>query len=309
MNLNYKRPFILVLFLSLVLLIPFGTAAAQDVVDFTPAEQEELDCRECHMELFLIWEESLHGQGLSCGQCHLASQDNHAREGHWAQGGPQQCMACHTTGYNPDDDTWEEDNIHCKACHSPIEQDHPDKPMPTNRSETLCGSCHIQAHFEWQVSVHHEYGVTCIDCHNQHSTALRTGNVIYQCARCHDSRVDSFCNSAHNEAGVTCADCHVAPLDGDIGSGSAKLNHSFSVELKTCTACHLEQLHSGPEEEFISYTPEDTELDAMSTSVNANVVAEPDKANPIGFIALLGLVSIGITVVRRPNLLERFRRK
>src|SRR5574341_199559 len=104
------------------------------------------DCRNCHWDIFVDWEGSKHGKGLSCGQCHLASQqNNHARFGHGAQGGPQQCMACHTTGYDATTDTWSEENVHCSACHSPIEKDHPDKPMPISRSVELCGKCHIQA--------------------------------------------------------------------------------------------------------------------------------------------------------------------
>ena len=213
----------------LLALVWAGAAAAQTVTwDEVPRNPDgEPDCRECHWETFLDWEHSFHGQGLSCGQCHLSDQQNHSRKGHGSQGGPADCMACHTTGYNPVDDTWEEDNIHCKACHTPIELEHPENPMPTNRSSELCGGCHIQAFFEWQESGHRLAEVTCIDCHSQHTTNLRFGDATKTCAKCHESRVGEFAHSGHKEAGVTCEACHLAPLEGPIGSGSARLEPHF----------------------------------------------------------------------------------
>jgi len=289
-----------------------GTAQAQLSDLNPPTEDDTLDCRECHWGTYLDWEQSVHGVGLSCGQCHLADQDNHARSGHGAQEeGAAQCMPCHTTGYNPENDTWEEDNIHCKACHSPINLNHPDEPMPTDRSAELCGGCHIEAHIEWQESAHQTAGVTCINCHSQHRTALKNGGVTEQCSACHDNRVDMFTHSEHQEAGVLCGDCHLALIEGPIGEGSAKRNHTFSVELGTCLSCHEDQLHYGPADTAqIENSPDSETVDAMVSNVDVEVSSEPKSINLVNFIPLLGFAGIVLGMVYRPKIdswLQRIR--
>ena len=290
------------LVLVLVCALPVG---AQSITgEEIPRDKEgDPDCRECHWETFLDWETSSHGKGLSCPECHV-SEENHARLGHGSLGGPEDCMSCHTTGYNPEDDTWEEDNIHCKACHTPVALNHPDDPMPTNRAGSLCGSCHIQAFFEWQESEHRNAEVTCIDCHSQHTTDLRFTKAIETCAQCHQSRVEEFHHSGHESAGITCADCHLAPLDGPIGSGSAKLDHTFMVELKTCTACHLEELHAGKQSDVGSEGNHTTtgkiKPDPMASSRDVEVTQVQRSANPLHFATFFGLVALGTVIVRRP---------
>jgi len=299
----------------LVLICVFPAAAQRDVPDEVPRDKNgDPDCRECHWETFLDWEHSIHGQGLSCGQCHLSDQQSHARQGHGSQGGPEDCMACHTTGYNAENDTWEEDNIHCKACHTPIEQNHPEDIMPTNRSSELCGGCHIQAFFEWQESKHRIEEVACIDCHSQHTTDLRFAGAVETCAQCHESRVEEFMHSGHKAADVSCADCHLSPLDGPIGSGSAKLNHTFFVELETCTACHLEELHAGkqtdansgevfPEDDYA--TSDALTSDAMASSMTVEVTQSPRRANTLQFAVIGGMAVLGIGITRGRSLLNR----
>lgn len=299
--------------LIIVLCVYTGTVHAQIADPEPPLEGETLDCRECHWDIHLDWEQSVHGRGLSCGQCHLADQENHSRKGHGAQGGPEQCMSCHTTGYNPEDDTWEEDNIHCKACHSPINLNHPDEPMPTDRSTELCGQCHIQAHFEWQESQHRNEGVTCVNCHNQHRTVLKSGGVLDQCAACHETRVTMFTHSEHKEAGVSCASCHLAPIEGPVGEGSAKLNHTFSVDLKTCLSCHEDQLHYGHVDTANVETQEESNSkDAMISMADAEVSVSPKGFNPLGFIPIVGVAGIVVGMVYRPKIgswIRRFHRE
>ena len=259
-------------------------------------------CRDCHWDIYINWEGSAHGKGLSCGQCHLASQqDNHARLGHGAQGGPQQCMSCHTTGYNPLTDTWEEDNVHCTACHNPVPPEHPDKPAPINRSEELCGNCHIQARFEWEASKHGQAGVTCVNCHNQHRTSLKAENndVIAQCSTCHQDPTVGFADSVHAKQGLSCGDCHLATLEGPLGEGSAKRNHGFEVELTTCVSCHSGQMHMStaitetrPSTVLMAAEP----LDSMASAINSRVCAEPEPPNLYGFMLIAGLVCLGVGI-------------
>ena len=269
-----------------------------------PQEQQDpetvLDCRECHWDVYLNWEQSAHGRGLSCGQCHLSDQGSHAREGHGAQGGAQACMGCHTTGYDPDADTWEEDNVHCTACHTPIEPNHPDVPMPTDRSEELCGQCHIQARFEWEVSAHGAAGVACVSCHNQHTTSLKDNSVSEECANCHETYAEGFSHSIHYGEGLSCANCHLAPLDGPVGEGSAKRDHTFTVNVKTCVACHAEGLHNATKtagsDTLITFHPEASDpTDAMASSITVEVSDEPAPVSPFGFVALGGIV-LGLAI-------------
>lgn len=289
-------------------------------VQASPSQQEpppgssNPDCRECHWDVYISWEASAHGQGLSCGQCHLADQqDNHARLGHGAQGGPQQCMSCHTTGYDPETDTWQEDNIHCTACHSPVTANHPDEPMPTNRSEELCGQCHIQARFEWEVSQHGQAGVGCVNCHDQHNTSLKSSqdNVSEQCAVCHETLEAGFTTSMHAQQGLTCGDCHLSPLDGPVGEGSAKLNHTFEVDLATCVNCHMQELHQAAETsgaQPVKYLLPSSEVDAMASGKRAEAGAEQTPANPLGFIAVAGLAGLGVGLVSNSGLAHQLRR-
>ncbi len=307
---------VILILLAAVIVSPAKADPPQQIGSPMTSSSEESadpDCRECHWPVYIGWEQSTHGQGLSCGQCHLGDQNNHAREGHWSQGGPQECMGCHTTGYDPETDSWEEGSIHCKACHSPITQNHPDEPMPTDRSAELCGTCHIEAHFEWRASAHGDAGVTCIDCHSQHTTSLKEETVTAQCAACHEIITDGFSHSAHNAEGVSCIDCHLAAIEGPITEGMAKRNHTFSVALETCTACHGFQLHNAKEEvtdsaKVIQVRAEP--VDAMASSVNADVSAVPEPASPYGFIVAgsvtaglaLGGLALGMVMVIGPKM-------
>lgn len=256
-----------------------------------------MDCRECHWAVYIAWEQSTHGKGLSCGQCHLGDQDNHAREGHWAQGGPQECMGCHTTGYNPETDSWEEDDIHCTACHSPINPNHPEEPMPTDRSADLCGTCHIEAFFEWRVSAHGKADVACVNCHSQHTTSLKTDTVPHLCATCHEIISDGYAHSAHGNEGLSCADCHLATSEGPATEGMAKRNHTFTVALETCIACHGFQLHNPQVDEeaakIIQVHPD--KVDAMASNINSEVSETPKGGSPYGFI-IAGVIAAGLGI-------------
>lgn len=305
----------------LFLVISASLVQAGPAKQDNPPEEVIVDCRECHWDVYLNWEQSAHGQGLSCGQCHLGDQENHAHKGHGAQGGAQACMSCHTTGYDPRTDTWEEDNVHCTACHKPVAPDHPDTPMPTDRSEELCGTCHIQANFEWQVSPHGQAGVVCVSCHSQHTTSLKSGNVSAQCANCHETYAEGFSHSIHYKEGLSCANCHLAPLEGPVGEGNAKRSHTFDVDVKTCVSCHKEGLHnamdpakSSPHFTFQSELSDPTE--AMVSSVTNKVSPQAPTLNLSGFVALGGLMLglgiggfiVGLAIVILPWLNRWYRR-
>lgn len=58
------------------------------------------------------------------------------------------CAGCHTTGYNPTNQTFSELNIKCEACHGPGSE-HVSNPINVkpviDRSSESCGFCHIRA--------------------------------------------------------------------------------------------------------------------------------------------------------------------
>jgi hypothetical protein len=273
-----------------------------------------LDCRECHEDVYINWEQSAHGRGLSCGQCHLADQEIHARQGHGAAGGTQACMSCHTTGYDPITDTWVADHVSCLACHNPVDPTHPEVPAPTDRSADLCGRCHIQANFEWQSSSHGEAGVTCVSCHSQHTTSLLSTTVSGQCANCHESYTVGYTHSVHYEEGLSCANCHLAPQEGPVGEGSSKRQHRFDVSIETCVACHGSEMHnarnSSTSSPHFSYKSRVLNpSDAMASAANAEVSAEPEKVGLLGFVTVGGItlglggggVIVGMAVILIPS--------
>jgi hypothetical protein len=87
------------------------------------------------------------------------------------------------------------------------------------------------------------------------------------------------------------------------------LNHTFIVELKTCTACHLEELHAGKQTSASAAGTEDDHapqnpiiIDAMASGTTAGVNQLPRGANPIQFAAFVGLILIGIGLTLGPSL-------
>ena len=97
----------------------------------------------------------------------------------------------------------------------------------------------------------HAAGVTCSDCHEPHSLALRApGNGV--CLQCH--RADRYESSKHHfhppdSAGASCVECHMPPRDYMVVD--PRHDHSMriprpdlSVSLGTpnaCNQCHLAQ--------------------------------------------------------------------
>ena len=148
-------------------------------------------------------------------------------------------------------------------------------------------------------------------CHNQHATSLKSRNVSEQCAHCHGERVAGFSHSGHNDEGLSCADCHLAPLDGPLGAGSAKRDHSFDVELETCTSCHAYQLHNGTEtsktQPDVQLLSSDT-LDSMASNITTEVVAEPDPVNPLTLALVTGVFGLTAGMIATPWLTHLYRR-
>jgi len=293
MKLN-KNMFRIVIGLGMALIFGLityvGVAASPPRQDGDPPMIENLEdkCQACHPAIHVAWENSAHGHAT----------DDPVFQSEWnGQSKPRECLLCHTTGYDPETNTWEEDGITCLACHEPISENHPIDPMPSNRSATLCEKCHSQTVIEWQLSVHRKSGLDCVDCHGQHSTDLKVADASSLCASCHRERASNFAHSVHSEQNLTCVDCHLEtvsegsePMDGTEGH-SAK-DHSFRPKLDACNECHSYQMHDPmdvhAESGLEGFDDSEADLEVQAQGINV----EPDPVNPITFALISGLVGM-----------------
>lgn len=295
MNTGIKR-----LWIGLLLGLPFailGFATTQSVALAQSASQTEMGCETCHSAFMESWELSTHANAVDDPIFLAAWKD---------EGEPQTCLSCHTTGYDPETGTWESRGVGCEACHVPGEEDHPLGPMGVDRSSQLCGNCHTETNFAWEVSKHYQEDLTCINCHDPHATALKTASTSDLCASCHRTRAEDFTHSSHNRVGLTCTDCHLETLEGEAGQGKASRDHSFYVNLGACVGCHGNQLHEGDGNPI----PQDSSapLDSMSAVESAAVTLEANPVSPFGFAVLAGLVGMASGMILAPWL-ERFYRR
>jgi len=290
------------LFFGLLFALPFMLVTSAWTQASAPPSQTNLtdeDCESCHPAFTNSWKTSAHG---------MASDDPEFVSIWEEQGKPFECMACHTTGYDARSRTWDEVGVTCEACHSPLTQDHPMNPMPTDRSAELCGSCHQETLFEWQVSKHRLAQLECIDCHGQHSTSLKGDDASALCANCHRDRSSSFAHTAHSEEGLSCADCHLAALDGETGSGHAFRDHSFQVKLSSCNECHAYQMHDPSEVHLGDDSSPTMEPDALAAVESAGVSLEPDPVSPTYFILLAALIGMAFGLLVAPWIERWYRR-
>jgi formate-dependent nitrite reductase cytochrome c552 subunit len=266
---------------------------AAAVGEASPQVQEgpvRTDCQDCHESVVTHWEKSAHGQ---------ATNDLVFQEAWNEEGSPSECLTCHTTGLDLDTGQWETDGIACSVCHSPQEAPHPETAMPTDPSSRLCGTCHIDTYNEWQVSTHGEGEMTCVRCHNPHTTGLKVGNMQDLCSTCHNEEGHYFPNTAHAQQGLLCTDCHLRVTDSEMGEGHGRRQHTFNVDLKTCNECHGDEMHL-PAEGTTSMWSEFAATNRSVSNINNNPVSdEPEStpAHPFNYavVAVVGL-AFGVAV-------------
>ena len=118
--------------IGLCFALPFGVmAAAVSVQAQTPEQSNTLDdCRGCHEIIETHWEESAHAKAIT----------NTVFQQAWTTlGQPSECLACHTTGFDPQTGAYEADSLICTVCHNPVPTNHPEDIMPTDISSRMCG--------------------------------------------------------------------------------------------------------------------------------------------------------------------------
>lgn len=291
------------------LTIGFTVAGLSMLASFALVQAEEIDepdgsgesnslyCQACHQEFYSLWVDGQHGN---------ASSDPEFLEAWQAQGSKRECLTCHASGYDEATGTYLEGGVSCNACHGPVPADHPNQPMPTDRTATLCGECHTETYFEWQISGHRAEDMDCQSCHDPHATGLKVESSSELCSSCHRTRASGFAHSQHSQVGMVCADCHLEPLGGEPGDGHATRDHSFMVRLSTCNACHAYQMHDPVEVHDLSESAMSEESIASSEEVTLS--GEAGLVSPLGFSAVAGLVGMATGMVLAPWLEKWYRR-
>jgi len=273
-----------------------------------PAQQQAGDCFSCHPDFQAAWVSGAHAH---------ASNDPLFSQTWVDQGQPGACLVCHVTGYDPGSGTWKSDGVTCQACHASEGVNHPEEPMPVDRSTELCGHCHSDARFgwqEWQTSTHFQRGMTCTICHDPHSASLKAVEGLEAqgpsglCINCHRDYMTDFPYSNHSQSGVQCVDCHLhhfgASGDRDIHTMP---DHSFSANLAACTTCHSDQMHGATAgEAALFYSATATPLPGPQTDAGS-VSGQPSPVSPYGFAGLAGLVGLAGGMVLSPWLEKAYR--
>jgi len=289
------------LFVGICFALPFGILAAVSVqAQELDEETGKNECVGCHEITQTHWEESAHGQSFNNSTFQMAWKE---------QGSPDECLACHTNGFDQMMGTSGTDSVSCSVCHGPEPSEHPEEIMPTDISSRLCGTCHLDTHAEWETSSHGKEELACVRCHNPHTTDLRADGVQELCQSCHNEATHYYSYTAHAAEGLLCSDCHLRVSETKIGDGHGQRVHSFAVDLETCSDCHSDDMHyplpgsAMTEEDNTATTQPVLSMASMPTIQN-----EPDPVGPMGFAVLSALVGMGFGIVAAPWLTKWNRR-
>jgi predicted CXXCH cytochrome family protein len=193
-------------------------------------------CAGCHKDTHSTWAGTLHSQAFSSP---IFQED-------WVkQGSAPACLECHTTGFDPNSGKYSEEGVTCEACHGPLQQGHPEKPMPVTPDYTLCAGCHKTTTDEWRASKHGQIKLNCESCHNPHSQAPRAETINELCTNCHKDTGSSFTHGTHASSALSCSDCHMsATSHTDATGGLFATGHTFVVGSEACINCHKDTVHT-----------------------------------------------------------------
>lgn len=184
-------------------------AAAQDDEYIGPDA-----CITCHQEKHDEWSDSKHAEAYS---------DPEFQQEWEAAGNQEDCLQCHTTGYDQDTETYAIEGVTCEACHGP------GLTMEVDRSPELCGSCHSgeygkERYEDFLEGTHSGSGVTCVDCHayeSDHNFEIESK----ACATCHTGeRIHSSSIIPDNQARALAAEEHASEIEGQVTALETELS-------------------------------------------------------------------------------------
>jgi hypothetical protein len=291
------------------LMIGFCSATIMALLSFTISEagtprqsQQPEDCLECHYTVVTMWENSRHGHATTAVAFLEAWQE---------QGQPSECLRCHTTGYDASTGTYDDEGIACAVCHATDVTNHPEQIMPTDTSAQLCGTCHIDTLAELEESGHGESDLPCARCHNAHSNELKAGSVQETCQTCHTKESHMFTDTLHAQEGLPCTGCHLRVSDSPLGEGHGKRQHTFTVDLNTCTACHSEEMHYPAPAEGVNIEPGANGGESLSqvSGRRLDVSITPTPTSPYNFTVMAAIIGLAFGLVGSPWLERWYRQR
>lgn len=313
-----------------------STLAQVPTPPIMPTKATADNCASCHSEVHEMWHKGGHGdtrgaealaQQGNCLACHKeipessmpdSSPENLTFSKFWAeQGKPTNCLQCHATGYDPATGTWKTDGITCETCHSPIPSNHPNDTIPVDKNTDLCHTCHTDARFGWDTwneSAHSKNNITCTNCHNPHSTALKpvdesATDASSLCENCHRDMPRKTAHLEHVATGATCVMCHVGPSKG--GDDFHKVpDHDFKPKLDACNSCHADQMHGEGKPVSIAVIQDIPAAEVEASVKPASVVsAAPAQVSPYGYAGLAAAFGLIGGFVWRKITMRRSRSK
>ena len=260
------------------------------------AQGSDQECGDCHKIIDEHWQESAHG---------IALTDTVFLEAWLEKDQDEDCLSCHSPNEAPGTAMADREGVSCDTCHFNDSGLHPQDIMLTNGSSRLCGECHLDTHAEWKDSVHGAENLSCTQCHNPHSTAIKGQDSLALCQSCHQDGTHSYDLTMHAEAGLICSDCHLEVAEGPMGDGHGARLHSFDVSVKTCAECHQDDLHAV---EDLDFAAADAVVEEQSGPERAELLSEPASVSPLGYGVLGTLFGAGLGMVGAPWLEKWYQR-
>ncbi len=226
-------------------------------------------CGNCHTDLYETWKSTRHAQAYSSP---IFQQD-------WQEEGSSfTCLACHTTGFDAESNTFSHEGVTCESCHGAFEPQHPQTLMPIEPNAELCETCHQSTTAEWRASPHAAADIQCQSCHNPHSQTPRAETVTELCTNCHKDMEDTFAHSTHAEKGVECSNCHMytPPRTEDAIMGLIPTGHTFLVGSEACIGCHQDTVHT--RDTIVQLTGQSAAAPEIDTDAMEQTIVEQEAA-------------------------------
>jgi hypothetical protein len=231
--------------LALAVLLTGTTSAAtasggqRELSSRLTLQQQQPLCDSCHPDEYKVWKDSVHAK---------ATLDPVFQEQLSKSYNQDECLKCHTTGFDTGSGKFMSEGVTCEACHGQYKEGHPaSETMSLPIDAGTCRMCHEAAFSDWETSKHAEQKIECFDCHQAHTQGLRTGSAETLCAACHSDEQTKLAHSVHGISGVDCVSCHMAKEMTDTANSSgAKISassHTFTVPTDVCSRCHSDTTH------------------------------------------------------------------